>query len=92
MKYVIWFLVAALLIAHQDSWFWTSPEVVFGFIPIGLFYHACISLAAGFTWWLATLFMWPKELEGGVQADSVSPVSASAMPSSAAAGSIKEND
>jgi hypothetical protein len=63
MKYVIWFLVAALLIAHQDSWFWTSPEVVFGFIPIGLFYHACISIAASVVWLLACTIAWPKEIE-----------------------------
>ena len=63
MKFVIWFLVIALLIAHQDNWNWYDDSLVFGFIPIGLFYHICISLAAGFVWWLACTFAWPKELE-----------------------------
>ena len=63
MKYVIWTMVLILLIAHQDNWNWYDDTLVWGVVPIGLFYHACISLAAGFTWWLATLFMWPKELD-----------------------------
>lgn len=63
MKYVVWGLVLALIILHQDVWFWTDKTLVFGFIPIGLFYHACISLAAGITWYLATLYAWPAELE-----------------------------
>lgn len=63
MKYVIWTLVLILLIAHQDNWNWHDDSLVWGFMPIGLFYHACISVAAGFVWFLATIFMWPKELE-----------------------------
>lgn len=64
MKYVIWFLVLALVIVHQDIWFWTDESLVFGFIPIGLAYHAGISIAASIIWWLATIFAWPKMLEG----------------------------
>ncbi|MDA8745886.1 DUF3311 domain-containing protein [Rubripirellula amarantea] len=64
MKQVVWILIVALLILHQDFWYWTDGHLVFGFMPIGLFYHACISLAAGITWWMATEFCWPAELEG----------------------------
>jgi hypothetical protein len=32
-------------------------------MPKTLLYHAGISLAAGFTWFLATRFAWPHELE-----------------------------
>lgn len=66
MKYVVWTLVVLLLILHQDEWFfnfWRSPELVFGFMPKTLLYHAGISLAAGCTWYLATVFAWPKELQ-----------------------------
>ncbi len=66
MKYVVWTLVALLLILHQDDWFfsfWRSPDLVFGFMPETLLYHAGISLAAGVTWYLATVFAWPKELQ-----------------------------
>lgn len=63
MKILIWLLVAALLIAHQDFWYWNDPQLVFGFIPIGLFYHACLSLTAGVFWFLVCTFAWPKDLE-----------------------------
>ena len=71
MKYVIWTMVLILLIAHQDNWNWYDDTLVWGVVPIGLFYHACISLAAGFTWWLATLFMWPKELDSINELNSI---------------------
>ncbi len=63
MKYVIWGLVVLLIILHQDNWLWENDRLVFGFMPIGLFYHASISLAASVTWFLATKFAWPTELE-----------------------------
>lgn len=63
MKYVVWGLVVLLLLAHQDVWFWEDDTLVFGFMPITLLYHACISLAAGATWFLATKFAWPEVLE-----------------------------
>lgn len=63
MKQVVWILIVLLLVLHQDNWNWASDTLAFGFMPIGLFYHACISLAAGVTWYLATRFAWPAELE-----------------------------
>jgi hypothetical protein len=66
MKYVVWALVALLLVLHQDDWFfnfWKSPELVFGFMPKTLLYHAGISTAAAITWYLATIYAWPKKLE-----------------------------
>ncbi|MDG2219975.1 MAG: DUF3311 domain-containing protein [Rubripirellula sp.] len=56
---IITLLVVLLLIAHQDNWFWTDDTLVLGFMPIGLFWHVCISLAAAGTWWLATRIAWP---------------------------------
>lgn len=70
MKFVIWILVFALLVAHQDNWNWEDETLVFGFMPIGLFYHVCISLAAGIVWLLACTFAWPKELEEFDETDS----------------------
>ena len=57
--WVIAGLVVLLLILHQDNWFWTDDTLVLGFMPIGLFWHACISLAASLTWALATKIAWP---------------------------------
>lgn len=63
MKILIWVLVAALLIAHQDFWYWADDTLVYGVVPIGLFYHACLSLVAGVFWFLVCTFAWPKDLE-----------------------------
>lgn len=70
MKHAVWVLIVLLLVLHQDNWLWLDSRLVFGFIPVGLFYHACISLAAGVTWWLATKYCWPIEVDstaGGTQ-------------------------
>ena len=57
MRYLIGILLLLLLVLHQDNWFWEDDTLVFGFIPMGLFYHACISVAASITWFLATKFV-----------------------------------
>jgi hypothetical protein len=59
---VIASIVLALLVLHQDIWFWNSRYLVFGIVPIALFYHACISIAASATWLLATKIAWPAEI------------------------------
>jgi len=68
MRHAVWFLIFLLIVLHQDNWFWDDATLVFGFMPIGLFYHVCISLAAGAVWYLATLHCWPKELEHAARA------------------------
>lgn len=61
MKYVVWGLVLALIVLHQDNWNWNNGTLVFGFMPITLLYHAGISLAAGIVWYMATIFAWPGD-------------------------------
>ncbi len=58
-------LVVLLLYAlHQDFWFWRAARpLVFGFLPVGLFYHACYSLAAAAMMWLLVRCAWPAHLE-----------------------------
>ncbi len=64
MKYIIiWTLVIALVVVHQDNWLWENDKLVFGFMPIGLLSHAGISMGAAIVWLLATLLVWPQELE-----------------------------
>jgi hypothetical protein len=58
---IIAFLVVILLILHQDNWFWTDGTLVFGFLPIALFWHACISIAATLTWFIATKIAWAED-------------------------------
>ena len=59
--------VAALYILHQDIWFWRSSYLVFGFIPIGLFYHGIFSIAAALLMWLLVTYAWPSHLEREVE-------------------------
>ena len=61
-----WIVVAgvvALAILHQDFWFWDDRTLVFGFLPIGLAYHALLSLAAAGVWALAVCVAWPRHIE-----------------------------
>jgi hypothetical protein len=56
--------VAALYVLHQDFWNWrTAHPLVFGFVPIGLFYHACFAVAASLLMWLLVSLAWPGHLE-----------------------------
>ena len=53
---------------HQDLWFWrTARPLVFGFLPIGLFYHAAFSVAASVFMWLLVRHAWPAHLEREVE-------------------------
>ena len=45
MRWWVAFAVASFVVLHQDFWFWTTATpLVFGFLPVGLFYHAVYSL------------------------------------------------
>lgn len=60
--------VVSLYVLHQDFWFWrTAQPFVFGFIPVGLFYHACFSVAASGLMWLLVKYAWPSHLEDDVE-------------------------
>jgi hypothetical protein len=57
-------MVGALYVLHQDFWFWrTARPLAFGFIPIGLFYHACYTVVTAIVMWLLVKHAWPSELE-----------------------------
>ncbi len=62
-------LAIVLAILHQDLWNWDSKHLVFGFMPIGLFYHACFSLAAVTLWAFAMKIAWPSRLERWAESD-----------------------
>jgi hypothetical protein len=60
--------VIALYFLHQDFWFWrTAHPLVFGFVPIGLFYQGCFSVAAALLMWLLVKFAWPHHLEQEIE-------------------------
>lgn len=56
--------VVALYLLHQDIWFWrTALPIVFGFLPIGIFYHVCFTLAVVVLMSALVRFAWPAHLE-----------------------------
>jgi len=63
MKWVLALLVLALVVFHQDNWFWEDKRLVFGFLPVGLAYHIGISFAAALLMAALVKFAWPADLE-----------------------------
>lgn len=59
--FVLVFIVLAVL--HQDFWNWDNAEAVFGFLPVGLAYHAAYSLVAAAFWAIVVKFAWPRKWE-----------------------------
>ena len=60
--------VIALYVLHQDIWYWrTAHPLVFGFVPIGLFYQGCFSGAASLLMWLLVKYAWPVHLEQEIE-------------------------
>jgi len=67
---VIWIIFVCLFILHQDVWFWDDKRLVFGFMPVGLAYHASFSLAAALLWASAVKFAWPSDIEAWADENS----------------------
>ena len=59
----VWAVVILLAILHQDLWAWSDRTLVFGVVPIGLFYHAVFSVACAVLWACAVKFAWPEHIE-----------------------------
>ncbi len=59
----VWVGIAVLAVLHYDFWFWSDTSLLFGFMPIGLFYQALISVSAGILWALAVKHAWPDHVE-----------------------------
>ena len=63
-RFLLVLAVVALYILHQDVWFWRRvTPLIFGFLPIGLFYHVVYTLAISVLMWLLVRHAWPAELE-----------------------------
>jgi hypothetical protein len=67
-RFLLTLVVIALYVSHQDVWNWrTAYPMAFGFIPIGLFYHACFTVAASLVMWMLVTYAWPSHLEEEVE-------------------------
>ena len=58
-----WGLVIVLAILRYDFWAWDDRSLMFGFVPIGLFYQILISIGAAVAWALVVRFAWPSHIE-----------------------------
>ena len=57
-------VVAALYALHQDIWLWREARpLLFGFLPVGLTYHAGYCVAVAVLMWVLTRIAWPAHLE-----------------------------
>ena len=57
-------LVLTVYTLHQDFWNWKQAEpLLFGFMPIGLAYHAAYSGVAALLMGIFVKFAWPAHLE-----------------------------
>lgn len=63
MRYVVWSLIALVTVLHQLP-VGSEPTPLFaGVIPLGLLFHAVLSVVASLLWWLAVTFCWPNDAE-----------------------------
>lgn len=65
MRLVSVALVTALVyVLHQDFWFWHSARpLVFGFLPVGLAYHAAYTLGISLLMLYLVRWHWPGHLD-----------------------------
>jgi hypothetical protein len=64
MKWLVFLLAVVIFVLHQDFWnFDKAQPLVFGFVPIGLAYHAAYSCACAVLMALLVRFAWPTHLE-----------------------------
>ncbi len=55
-------LVLLLAVAHQDFFFADDATLVFGFLPVGLAYHALYCVAVSLLWVIVIRYAWPVDL------------------------------
>jgi hypothetical protein len=62
MRAILTGIVLAVYFLHQDVWFWrTARPLIFGFVPIGLFYHAAFCLLCSVVMGVLVKFAWPLD-------------------------------
>lgn len=82
MRTVVWLLVLAIAILHYDFWYWDDRTLLFGFLPVGLAFHACLSVVSGIVWALAVRFAWPARVEAWADESVLPEAPSSAGPMS----------
>jgi len=62
-KLLLFLMVAGVYVLHQDYWNWKNSDLVLGFLPVGLAYHAGYSILAAIMMAVLVKFAWPAHLE-----------------------------
>ena len=61
---VVLAVAAVLYVLHQDIWFWRTPDpLVFGFLPVGMAYHAGYTALIAVVLAVLVRTHWPAHLE-----------------------------
>ena len=68
-RLAVWTLFFILFFLHQDFWWWDESKLIFGFMPLGLAYHAGFSIVCAILGWLAIKYAWPHQLEAFAEED-----------------------
>ncbi|HLX63524.1 MAG TPA: hypothetical protein VKX17_19800 [Planctomycetota bacterium] len=57
-------MVVTVYVLHQDWWNWDKYQpLLFGFVPVGLWYHGLFAVLCAVNMWVLGRFAWPKHLE-----------------------------
>ena len=62
-KFLLFLLIAVVYVLHQDNWNWKNADLVFGFLPVGMAYHAAYSVLAAIMMAILVKCAWPEHLE-----------------------------
>ena len=64
MRLILAGIVITTYLLHQDYWFWrTARPLIFGFLPIGLFYHAVFCLLCSVVMMILAKLAWPAHFD-----------------------------
>jgi hypothetical protein len=57
-------VVLTVLALRHDYWWWDDAHpLLFGFLPVGLWWQAVVTLLAAGMMWMLVKFAWPGHLE-----------------------------
>jgi len=60
IRVILYILIFVLAFLHQDFWNFDDATLCWGFLPIGLAYHAGYTIAAVVLWYFMIRFASPK--------------------------------
>ena len=58
------FIFLLVLFLRHDYWNWDTPGyLLFGFLPVGLWWQGLVTILASIMMWLMVTLAWPSHLE-----------------------------